>query len=143
MMFVFTLSLLIAAAQCHTAVELDSLPLSLLNPILGVHGFPDCAQPANVDVHQQSLEQNQMSLQCIFLLAIYTQTLRIFEFPEFRIRKITLLAGKQKSTSAATIKVGCVGDSITAGAHRYKIYSQIQTQNRYIPYSPCIVRVQR
>jgi lysophospholipase L1-like esterase len=58
-----------------------------INPALGVPGFPDCVNPS-LDLANLSVEQAAQQLQCA-----------------------------QKDAPEATIKIGCVGDSITAGVH--------------------------
>ena len=58
-----------------------------INPALGVPGYPDCVNPS-LDLANLSVEQAALQLSCA-----------------------------QKEAPAATIKVGCIGDSITAGVH--------------------------
>lgn len=89
MRVILLLAVALAATLGHlTEKENESLGMKELNPLLGVHGYPDCVQPSNVDITKQTLEENQMSMVCA-----------------------------QKPATAAQIKVACVGDSITAGAH--------------------------
>ena len=59
-----------------------------INRPLGVPGFPDCVNPSLDLAANVSVEQAAMTLECA-----------------------------QKAAAPATIKVGCIGDSITAGVH--------------------------
>lgn len=60
-----------------------------INPLLGVPGFPDCTNPRLVAGEDMSVEEAAMALECAQKPALFDDTIRI----------------------------GCVGDSITAGVH--------------------------
>ena len=61
--------------------------MGFVNPILGTHGFPDCV-PGPQGVSSDDLDANQMNMVC-----------------------------NQRVTAPTALKIACVGDSITAGAH--------------------------
>lgn len=60
----------------------------IINPTLGIYGYPDCIQ-TNPSIDINNVEANERTLACM----------------------------QRKGTSANALKIACVGDSITAGSH--------------------------
>ena len=81
MLRTFAIAAAAAAAAAHK--HRDGTDMGPLNPVLGIHGYPDCVQPAPFG---DDVDANQLTMVC-------------------------------KQRGGAPIKIACVGDSITAGAH--------------------------
>jgi hypothetical protein len=80
-------AVLLLSASAYAGSGHDHHSMGDLNPALGTHGYPDCF--AGPAGVSSDIEANQMNMIC-----------------------------KQRvGSTAGALKVGCVGDSITAGAH--------------------------
>ena len=78
----------LALAACAAAAHAHShAGYGPLNPVLGTHGYPDCVP--GIKGVSGDIEANQMNMVC---------------------------AQKKAPVGANPLRIGCVGDSITAGA---------------------------
>jgi hypothetical protein len=91
-----------------------------INPELGVPGFPDCVRAHPELTLTKEAAANDLFCKCCPLLSSVTRTHPHLPFAHSRPAHApthTYLTGTQRGGDDATIKVGCVGDSITAGVH--------------------------
>lgn len=79
--------LILALLAMPRASQAHGRPLPI-NPALGVPGYPDCRRPAGLGPVSSTVDAAAMELECF-----------------------------QRGAGSSAVKIGCVGDSITAGVH--------------------------